>query len=573
LKTGGGLGAASVIPLSATSVTAQVEELTSPDSILNAGWQEIQIGNAKPAVMESTGSRKGAPYYHIEMAPGTHEHHPDIPDTPIWGYKGPNDDEGKYPGKTIEATQNQRLKVEFSNDPLPETHLLTDSVDTAVHGTKPEDYEDRYPDWVSQFEAFGGTFAFPEVRTVTHAHGVHVESASDGLPEQWQSPGGIEGPQFQKAVYDYPNRQSPATLWYHDHALGITRLNVYAGLAGFYLIRGRSDRRLGLPSGDQEIPLLFQDRMFHENGRYKYPAEFAPEFAGDVSVVNGKAWPTFVVQPRQYRFRLLNGSNGRFFDISLENENDGEVPTIYQIGTDLGFLQDVVPIGSGQDTTSLLLGPAERADVIVDFSEYAGDTLTVKNDAGFPFVSPDADNNDGGGLPELAQFRVADTDPETPVVDPTTLKLPGPETFREEATKTTRQMSLETTTLNGLDTHLLGEEGGRAGGEHWNDPVLTKPQIGTTEVWEITNNTPDSHPIHLHLVDFQVIGRGPDGTEPPEPTERGNKDTVNVYGGETVRIISRFGEFSGRYVWHCHILEHEDQEMMRPYEVIQGNSS
>jgi len=149
---------------------------------------------------------------------------------------------------------------------------------------------------------------------------VHVESASDGLPEQWQSPGGIEGPQFQKAVYDYPNRQSPATLWYHDHALGITRLNVYAGLAGFYLIRGRSDRRLGLPSGDQEIPLLFQDRMFHENGRYKYPAEFAPEFAGDVSVVNGKAWPTFVVQPRQYRFRLLNGSNGRFFDISLENE-------------------------------------------------------------------------------------------------------------------------------------------------------------------------------------------------------------------------------------------------------------
>jgi len=149
---------------------------------------------------------------------------------------------------------------------------------------------------------------------------------------------------------------------------------------------------------------------------------------------------------------------------------------------------------------------------------------------------------------------------------------PG-QTFREEATKTTRQMSLETTTLNGLDTHLLGEEGGRAGGEHWNDPVLTKPQIGTTEVWEITNNTPDSHPIHLHLVDFQVIGRGPDGTEPPEPTERGNKDTVNVYGGETVRIISRFGEFSGRYVWHCHILEHEDQEMMRPYEVIQGNSS
>jgi len=258
LKTGGGLGAASVIPLSATSVTAQVEELTSPDSILNAGWQEIQIGNAKPAVMESTGSRKGAPYYHIEMAPGTHEHHPDIPDTPIWGYKGPNDDEGKYPGKTIEATQNQRLKVEFSNDPLPETHLLTDSVDTAVHGTKPEDYEDRYPDWVSQFEAFGGTFAFPEVRTVTHAHGVHVESASDGLPEQWQSPGGIEGPQFQKAVYDYPNRQSPATLWYHDHALGITRLNVYAGLAGFYLIRGRSDRRLGLPSGDQEILSLFR---------------------------------------------------------------------------------------------------------------------------------------------------------------------------------------------------------------------------------------------------------------------------------------------------------------------------
>jgi len=165
--------------------------------------------------------------------------------------------------------------------------------------------------------------------------------------------------------------------------------------------------------------------MFHENGRYKYPAEFAPEFAGDVSVVNGKAWPTFVVQPRQYRFRLLNGSNGRFFDISLENENDGEVPTIYQIGTDLGFLQDVVPIGSGQDTTSLLLGPGRTGGRHRRLLRVRRRYAHRKNDAGFPFVSPDADNNDGGGLPELAQFRVADTDPETPVVDPTTLKLPG----------------------------------------------------------------------------------------------------------------------------------------------------
>ncbi len=556
-----------MLPLSATSVAAI--DLTSPGFGLDdIGWQTVQIEDAIPGVMSSSGTHQGAPYYHIEMAEGTHSHHDEIPDTPVWGYKGPGDSEGQFPGKTIEARVNQRARVEFDNQ-LPSSHIF--DVDTAVHGTKLSDYEERYPEWAE--EQFGGPEEFPEVRAVTHAHGLHVESASDGLPEQWTSPGGVTGPQYVKDVYDYTNRQDEATLWYHDHALGLTRMNVYAGLAGFYILRGPQEERLGLPDGDREVPILFQDRAFHNGdegpeGEYKYPADFEAEVSGDVSVVNGLAWPSFEVDPAQYRFRILNGSNGRFFNVQLRNDtasDETDVPTIYQIGTDLGFLEDVVPVGPDD---SLLLGPAERADVLVDFSDHAGETLTVTNDAGFPFGSP---GDTGTNLPELAQFRVRDTDPEDPTVDPTALNLPNPERFSESATVQTRQMGLVSpeSDPSGLDTHLL-DEGNDGEYEHWNDDVVTKPQLGTTEVWELVNHTGDAHPIHLHLVDFQVIGRG-DGTQPPEQNERGNKDTVSVYAGETVRIIARFGNFSGRYVWHCHILEHEDQEMMRPYEVVRGN--
>ncbi|MDS0299319.1 multicopper oxidase domain-containing protein [Halogeometricum sp. S1BR25-6] len=574
LKTGAALGTAAMLPVAARPAVAT--DLTSPGFGLDdLEWQDVDIEDAIPDVMASSGTRRGVPYYRIEMAPGMHQHHPAMDPTPVWGYKGPNDEEGQYPGKTIEGRVNQPMKVEFVNE-LPESHLF--DVDTEVHGTKLSDYSDRYPEWTDQF---ADSSEFPEVRAVTHAHGLHVESASDGLPEQWTSPDGIEGPQFVKDVYDYTNRQDPATLWYHDHALGLTRLNVYAGLAGFFLLRGPQEERLGLPSGDKEVPILFQDRAFDGDpdddapDRYQYPSSFEAEVSGDVSVVNGQAWPRFSVDPGQYRFRFLNGSNGRFFNVRLESEDGEDPPTMYQIGTDLGFLRDVVPIGPDEATESLLLGPAERADVVVDFSDFAGETLTVTNDADFPFQSPGASTGtDGAGLPELAQFTVRDETPQDPAVDPTSLRLPGPEVLKEEAAVQTRRMGLDTGALNGLDTHFLDEEGGRpAPGEHWGDPVLTKPQLGTTEVWELENRTGDAHPIHLHLVDFQVLGRGPNGTDAPEPTERGNKDTVNVYAGETVRIASRFGNFAGRYVWHCHILEHEDQEMMRPYEVVTGGSN
>jgi spore coat protein A len=568
LKTGAALGAASMLPHSAMGVAA-IDLTSSGFGLGDIGWQTVPIEDAIPGVMSSSGTRQGAPYYRIEMAEGTHLHHPQMDPTPVWGYKGPGDSEGQFPGKTIEGRVNQRLRVEFVNN-LPEKHVFT--VDTDVHGTKLSDYEGRYPEWAEQFEG-DDPKEFPEVRAVTHAHGLHVESASDGLPEQWTSPGGITGPQHVKDVYDYTNRQDEATLWYHDHALGLTRLNVYAGLAGFYLLRGPHEERLGLPDGEREVPVLFQDRAFEDDSSYQYPAVFEAEVSGDVSVVNGLAWPSFAVDPAQYRFRVLNGSNGRFFNVRVRNDtaaDEADVPTIYQVGTDLGFLEDVVPVGPGRSTDSLLLGPAERADVLVDFSDHAGDTLTVTNDAGFPFGSP---GDTGTDLPELAQFRVRDADPEAPEVDPTALTLPNPEQFSESATVRTRQMGLVSpeSDPSGLDTHLL-DEGNDGEYEHWGDDVVTKPQLGTTEVWELVNHTGDAHPIHIHLVDFQVVGRG-DGTQPPEPTERGNKDTVKVYANETVRIITRFGNFSGRYVWHCHILEHEDQEMMRPYEVVHGPGS
>jgi len=296
-------------------------------------------------------------------------------------------------------------------------------------------------------------------------------------------------------------------------------------------------------------------------------------------------WPYMEVEPRRYRFRLVNQSNGRTFDLALEADHDdgshsdeADVPVLYQFAPDQGFLEDVVPIGPSQDLGSLVLGPFERAEVVVDFSGREGETFTVTNDAEFPFSGGQGGESGHGGhdgdsdpdthLGEIMQFRV--TDPDHEVVDhsahPRDLSLPPNQGYNEQAAKETRQMTMGMRTENGLPTHVLNGKTFSDGG------VDAKPQLGTTEVWEFENNTMHTHPIHLHLVEFRVIGRGPDGTEDPAPNERGPKDVVRVDPDETVRIITKFGDFTGRYPWHCHVLEHEEQAMMRPFEVVAGNS-
>jgi spore coat protein A len=578
LKAGGALGVASMLSVGAQRVRAagspSLEKYADPLPI--------------PEVREPDGTMQGADYYHITLEQFTQKLHSDLPETPLWGY------DGLYPGKTIEVRRNEPIKVRFDNSPLSDVdgHLLGE-VDDRVHGTKVTDYE-----WPG-----GAPDPFPEIRTVTHAHGLHVEPESDGYPEAWESPDGVKGPFWEKAVYDYTNRQPAATLWYHDHALGITRLNVYAGLAGFYLIRDAQEERLNLPSGDYEVPILIQDRTFKNDGSgdLYYPKEFMPEFAGDTSVVNGKVWPYLEVEPRKYRFRFLNGSNGRTFSLRLEQNENGasetSVLSMHQVGVDLGFLPNTVTIPNA-DQEYLVLAPAERGDVIVDFSGHAGETFTLMNYAEMPYAgenSGSVDTEDFPGLPDIMEFRVgttvteADTSP-----DPTTLDLPSGPEFRARAARQTRYHTLDTGAHDGLDTHFLNDS-------LWDTGTVVQPQLGTTEIWWLANTTGDTHPIHLHLVEFQVheirefdsgADEGPEydgfvqarerGESPavedylgdPKPIPdnyRGDKDTVRVDPNEAVAIITQFGTFSGRYVWHCHILEHEDQEMMLPYEVVRGN--
>lgn len=508
-----------------------------------------------PDVREPNGTREGADYYEIPVREFSERLHPDLPETTLWGF------DGQFPGPIIQVRRDDPIKVRFDNSHLPTEHLL--NVDERIVGTISDDYPE-----------YDGPV--PEVRTVTHFHGLNVEPESDGQAEMWTSPDGVTGPRFAKDVHEIPNRQARLTSSYHDHAMGLSRLNIYAGLVGFYFIRSRAEERLNLPSGEYDIPLMLQDRSFNEDGSLHYPGSFEPNVAGDTAVVNGAVWPYLEVEPRQYRLRFVNTSNGRTYNLHLEN--DADAPPLYQIAAGHGFLERVVSIGPDGEPDSLLLAPFERGDVIVDFSEYAGETFTVTNNAAFPFVGLDGhddnDGDDGHGhmesgppLKELLQIRVSNSsDASTDTsAEPTNLKLPSSHKVDEGTAKETRRMTMEMVEdEHGLNMHLLNGRG-------FHEETVIKPQLGTTEIWELANDTMHTHPIHLHLVSFDVIGRGPDGNDDPAPNECVGKDTVRVDPDETVRIAVEFGDFAGQFPWHCHVLEHEDHKMMRPFETVQND--
>ncbi len=457
------------------------------------------------------------PYYKLGMRPFEMKVHRDLKPTRMWGFGS------QSPGPTFDVRSGQEVLVEWSNE-LPVKHFLP--IDHNLSGAGKDQ---------------------PEVRTVVHLHGGKAPPDSDGYPEDWITPG-------KSVVYHYPNKQDAAMLWYHDHAMGINRLNIYAGLLGVYLIRDSVEDSLNLPAGKYEIPLALCDRSLTPESQLFYPvsdkenAPWVPEVFGDGTLVNGKLFPYLEVAARKYRFRVLNASNGRFYHLLFEKG-----ASFYQIGTDQGLLPAPISL------KALMIAPGERVDLVVDFSEHRGEEMILKSDA---FT--------------IMQFRVAGGKMEDTSLLPATLR-PVAKIPESEAVKT-RLLSLDEYQNRAGEPLLM-----LLNGTYWHQPITEKPVLDTTEIWTLINPTDDSHPIHLHLVRFQILDRRrfnaglymstrelrfTGDAVPPEASEAGWKDTVRAQPGMVTRIIVRFEGYEGRYVWHCHILEHEDNEMMRPYEVI-----
>jgi spore coat protein A, manganese oxidase len=486
--------------------------------------------------------------YHVRMMQFAKQLHSQLPATMLWGY------EGQYPGPVFEAMRGKPVEVRWENQ-LPSEHIF--AVDAQLHGAMPP---------------------APAVRTVPHLHGSRTTSDSDGLPEKWFTPG-------QSAVYHYPNEQQGATLWYHDHAVGITRLNVYAGMSGLYLLRDDRELAMNLPAGAHEIPLILQDRTLddkgqlvysptHEDGKKLPPGVWGPEFFGDLPVVNGAIYPYLDVEPRLYRLRVLNAANSRFFNLFFNlAKRPIDIPslvTFQQIGSDGGLLSSPAAM------EKLLLAPAERADLIVDFSAFAGRTLTLSNNASAPYPGWTMLRAEHAPLSELMQFRVGPANSGAAKAFSMPSPLPLPRLDPAQAVVTRDFVLTERIDSQGRSLGVRINEKG------YDDPVIEFPQLGSVEKWRFINMTDDAHPMHLHLVQFQILERQgfnfgamvqgklefAGAPRPPAANEAGWKDTAVVNPRDVLTILVRFEGYTGRYVYHCHMLEHEDNDMMRPYEVV-----
>jgi len=520
-----------------------------------------------------------------------------FPMTTVWSYGAVNTPASlHYPTYTIEANVNRRVRIKWINGLVDQAgnylpHLFSADVDQTLHWANPPQ-DCLVPPARTDCEGTSGDPYLGPVPIVTHLHGSHVTPESDGFPEAWYLPAANnlagfapQGSDFGQiaavpvvevgaAVFQYRNDQRATTLWFHDHSLGITRLNIYAGPAGFYLLRGgdsdlpQARNPSVLPVDVYEIPMVIQERSFLDNGSLNF-ASPAGDGDGDTIVVNGNTWPFLNVEPRRYRFRFLNASNNNPIDLVLATDNtpgdssidDGawtEVANAFwQIGADGGFLP------APANVTNVILHIAERADVIVDFSTYTpGTVLYLVNDGG-----------DTGTTEQVMRFVVvaltsADTStPADQLVLPAFTPL-GPADF-------TRQVSVNDGV--GGPGKLLGtvNPGPPATGIplRWEAATTETPVFNTTEIWEIFNFDGGDHPIHLHMVQFEILDRTPIGdviggptTTGPGPGETGTKDTVFVDGLMVTRVKAKF-DIPGMFVWHCHILDHEDDEMMRPYEV------
>ena len=494
-----------------------------------------------PPVLQPIGTRSdGAPQYTVSVETATQSAHSELPDTDLWTYNG------AWPAATIVATQGQPIEVTYLNN-LPAggggnrgNNIL--EVDTCAHG--PNYYGDSK-------------------RIVTHLHGAHVPSRFDGQPEYTILPGEID-------VYDYSNNQEAGTLWYHDHALGITRLNVYAGMAGFYLLADSEDtlgpdNAFNFPSGEYEIGLAIQDRTFNPDGSLFYNAQLEDAFKGDKLLVNGKVWPYLNVKQGKYRFRLLNGSQSREYILRLENiSTQGNDPSFTLVGTDLGLVSAPIDLGN----TFGRFSPAERMDVVIDFGEIqAGDEVVLRNIESTPPL-----------LPNVMKFIVTDEVGHTGDISDVLREVVPLPASPVDVTRYFRLAKIIAPCSNDPDRMVnewliqsLDGPGGEVIGEHWDD-LSEFPILGTREIWEFENPTNVMHPMHVHLVRFQILGKTDLTTGQPitlKPWEVNTwKDTVRLPPNAKVQIIMDFEDYLGRFPQHCHILDHEDHEMMRQFQTI-----
>jgi FtsP/CotA-like multicopper oxidase with cupredoxin domain len=621
----------------------------------------------------------------------------------MWGYQV-NGATPQFPSPTIEARRGTATSVAYANrlqgpngqQPFLQKYLTQD---LTIHWADPTHVtqNNNCAGAVVLSPACQNPSAEP-IATVAHLHGAEVLSAFDGHPDAWFTPNSaIKGPGFVSNTYNYVNTQEATTLWFHDHSLGTTRLNVYSGMAGFYLIRdsrdtGAANNAIGLPAGPFEQELMVADRQFDTQGQLLFPDGtppdnptginggppnpdahpfWIPEFFGDVVTVNGKSWPFLEVQPRRYRFRFVNASNARFFQMQLVRSSSSHQPTatpgpdIWQIGSDGGLLNAPADLDTGTDPSHLFLAPAERADVIVDFSGQSGRNFILINGQGAFAPYPSGDPPDPNTSGQVMEFRVNQS-------------LQGSDTSFNPAHPPRALRASPIVDIKPADTHrapdksrqlILVEVEGDGGplevmlnNSHWNGTregthtqipgsvsnghgisATELPRVGSTEVWQIANLTEDAHPIHIHLIQFQVISRQAfrrddyraawDGTFPggtfngvtypagtfipgfgpprdyntanavgavggnvafnpfltdapvaPGAEEGGWKDTLKILPFEVTTVAIRWAPTSTAingvsagvnryafdpttggpgYVWHCHILDHEDNEMMR----------
>jgi spore coat protein A len=696
--------------LDPTTIDKYVDSLVIPPAIPRTSKINVKGG-------------KNIEYYEIAVREFQQQILPTgMPTTTVWGYGAVGAPATfNYPAFTIEAKWQKPVRVKWINelvqDPIDCFHTPGGPINSASCNYRPHLLPvDQTLHWANPATdtlcktGQAGTdcrtndddsYTGP-VPMIVHVHGAETYEWSDGYPEAWYLPAaddlngdfstngsffdvfndgadtffandGKKAPNASwgngSTTFEYPNDQEATTLWYHDHTLGMTRLNVYAGPAGFYILRGGpGDAVIGtLPGpapalGDPpgldyyEIPIVIQDRSFNQDGSLFYPDNRAffeglkpfpttpyldipfipddaidggqsdvspiwnPEFFGNTLVTNGRTWPYLDTQPRRYRFRFLNGSQSRFLILRLVSATDPDdsdtwvqVPgAFWQLGAEQGFLPAPVQLDE------LLMGPAERADTIIDFSAItvpAGSGLYLVNVApddpfGGGAVGVDFDPADPATTGQVMEFRpvpLKGADASTPAAQ---LILPAPPVLPAvaQATRTITLNEEESATVCvvedmdgnvgevdcasgdpfGPTEALLGVLGhdGISEAKTWSDATTENVSLGNTEVWEMYNFTADAHPIHIHLVQFQVVDRqglatDEEGhaTQPaqlvgvpraPEAWETGYKDTVIAYPGEVTRVKATF-PLNGLFVWHCHILEHEDNEMMRPYCV--GNTA
>jgi FtsP/CotA-like multicopper oxidase with cupredoxin domain len=653
-----------MIALSALPVTAYDTPPGTIDPATIPKFQNVLTG--APPVWVPYHSDSAKDQYVINMSQFEQQILPTgFPTTTVWGYGGQAKDAvtgaplgfvRNAPAGTFEAQKGKEVEVKWVND-LTGPNLY--AVDPTLHWASPNAscmlmdqalgiLPSYPPGFIGTNNQFGCNAQSP-VPTVVHLHGAEVQSTSDGGPDQWFTASGIHGKDYftakktdkNAAIYEYPNTQPPTTLFYHDHALGMTRINVFSGLVGFYLLRDPGKEPNLTADKKYEIPLAIQDRIFQANDNlpywnrgdfYFYPEGnsvadhpyWQPEYFGNTIMVNGLIWPKMNVDQTRYRLRMVDGSNARFYEIHFIDNNNNPVQ-FYQVGTDGGYMPHPVPL------TKLLIAPGERADIVIDFTGVNG-PVTMTNTAAFPY--PSGDDPVPGVDGTIMRFDIGNKVVASPQLLATaTLNANIPDLSLTTPSNTRIRTLVEIANAT-VDTPIMVT----LNGQRWMGALSETPAPGAIEDWVIVDTTMDTHPIHTHLTQFQLQSRqymdtesyltnwtrlqwtnctdygltscgslppgkvppwpnnyipkelpiGPylqGGPIPPDANERGVwKDTLQMSPDQvtTIRIRWQALDNSGHvpnwyafdptigqgYVWHCHIIDHEDNEMMRPYKVV-----